>query len=287
MSMRDTMSGEAGLRPGWGIALFVAMVVALRFVQYFAFTRQLPPGALGTPGGLLLEEAIRVAIVVFATWVMARIEGRPFIAYGLDGPGKLRLFLLGSALGFITLSVLVGVLAGTGQLTLAWEPTSLSRAIGNGGLWLLAFYAVSLFEELLLRGYLQYTLARGIGFWWAALAWSAVFVWMHTSNSGETWLGLAQIGCIALFFCLSLRLTGSLWWAIGYHALWDWAESFFYGTPNSGNVFQSRLMTAVAHGDPLWSGGAAGPEGSLGAFLVLLLPGLLLVALWWRKRAAR
>jgi hypothetical protein len=32
------------LRIGWGIALFLAIAVSLRFAQYFGFTRHLPEG---------------------------------------------------------------------------------------------------------------------------------------------------------------------------------------------------------------------------------------------------
>ncbi|WP_158882786.1 type II CAAX endopeptidase family protein [Rhodanobacter sp. L36] len=269
------------LRIGWGIALFIAIVVSLRFVQYFGFTRQLPDHWLQTPQGLLIEEAIRAAIVLFATFVLARIERRAFDSYGLGGSDRLRLLLKGSLWGFAALSVVLAMQWLGGNIALSRSADDALRLIGNGALWLATFYAVAVFEELLLRGYLQTTLARGIGFWWSALVWSAVFVWMHTSNPGESLLGLAQTGWIALFFCLALRLTGSLWWVIGYHALWDWGESYFYGVPNSGQLFDGRLMTANASGNPLWSGGTGGPEASLWSLFVLVLP---IIALCWQYR---
>ncbi len=102
-----------------------------------------------------------------------------------------------------------------------------------------------------------------------------------SATINESTLGLTQTGIVALFFCLALRLTGSLWWVIGYHAAWDWGESFFYGTPDSGLLFNGRLMTAAAKGNALWSGGVGGPEASLWAFLILALP---TAALLWRYR---
>jgi len=283
-SVRRIFFNERSLRIGWGIALFIAIAVSLRFAQYFGFTRLLPHHWLLTPQGLLAEEAIRAGIVLLATFVLARIERRAFTAYGLGGERRLRLLMLGSVWGFVAISVVVALQLLGGNLSLSPSADSVLRLLGNGLLWLAAFYAVAVFEELLLRGYLQYTLARGIGFWWAALVWSAVFVWMHTGNSGETLLGLAQTGWIALFFCLALRLTGSLWWVIGYHALWDWGESYFYGMPNSGQLFDGRLMSASASGNPLWSGGSGGPEASLWSFFVLVLP---IAVLWYQYRHDR
>ncbi|MBE1162429.1 CPBP family intramembrane glutamic endopeptidase [Dyella acidiphila] len=282
--MRRFFFSGTQLRAIWGILLFLLIVVSLRFAQYFAFTRQLSPQALMGPFGMLAEEAIRAAIVIFATWVLARVEGRNWLVYGLGGSCRLKLLVSGAAMGFLTLSVLVAVLMLGGHATLVAEQLSVLQILYAGVTWLLAFLAVALFEELLLRGYLQYTLARGIGFWWAALVWSAVFTWMHMGNGGESTLGLLQTGWMALFFCLSLRVTGSLWWAIGFHALWDWAESFFYGTPNSGLRFSQRLLTETAHGDALWSGGSTGPEGSLFSLFVLVVP-LLWLLLKWRRRA--
>jgi len=211
------------------IALFMALVVGLRIAQYYAFTRHLPEGALATPLGLLSEEAIRVAIVLLATLILARLEAQSIATYGLGGAHPGRLLLEGSLWGLATIKIVTGLQCAAGNLELFIVQDSLARHLLNGLLWLLCFYAVAFFEELLLRGYLQYALARGIGFWWAALIWSAVFVWMHTTNDNESPLGLAQTGLAALFFCLALRLTGSLWWVIGYHALWDWGESYFFG----------------------------------------------------------
>jgi uncharacterized protein len=149
--------------------------------------------------------------------------------------------------------------------------------------WALMFTLVGIAEESELRGYLQYTLSRGIGFWWSALILSMVFVLLHAFLAGESALGLFQTGALGMVFCLSLWYTKSLFWAVGFHAGWDWSESYFYGTPDSGMLIQGHLFTTHPVGDPLWSGGMTGPEGSL---LCILLPILMTVGmwLWWGKR---
>lgn len=86
--------------------------------------------------------------------------------------------------------------------------------------------------------------------------------------------------------CSSLRsfwYTKSLWWAVGAHAGWDWGQSYFYGTADSGLIAQGRFLNSRPVGNTLWSGGTAGPEGS-----VLVVPLLVLIAvgmwLWWGVR---
>ena len=117
--------------------------------------------------------------------------------------------------------------------------------------------------------------AAGRGaFWQAAWVTSTFFGFYHTLNSGENWIGILAASLIGFVFCVSVFVTGSAWWAIGCHAAWDWAESYFYGTADSGMVGQGRLLSANPVGNPLWSGGTDGPEGSLlvlGAILFLLL----------------
>jgi uncharacterized protein len=126
---------------------------------------------------------------------------------------------------------------------------------------------------------------RSGGFWCAAWVTSAYFGFMHVSNPGETWIGIFAAAFIGFVFCVSVRLTGSAWWAIGCHAAWDWAETYFYGTADSGLTPQGSYLTSTPAGNPLWSGGAVGPEGSvlvLGAIL-LLLAGVLV----YGRRCAR
>ena len=116
---------------------------------------------------------------------------------------------------------------------------------------------------------------KAVGFWIAALFFSFIFGFGHKNNPGESPIGLVAAGLIGLVFAFSLWRTGSLWWAVGWHAAWDWAESFFYGTADSGGLSQHRLLATHPQGPVLQSGGLTGPEGSVYVLLVILLTALL------------
>jgi membrane protease YdiL (CAAX protease family) len=124
------------------------------------------------------------------------------------------------------------------------------------------------------------------GFWQAAWAASTLFGFIHTGNGGENWIGIFAAALIGFVFCVSVRLTGSLWWAVGCHAAWDWAETYFYGTPDSGMVATGHYLTATVTGNALWSGGADGPEGSLLVLGVVLLLLVALLLIYGRKKSA-
>jgi uncharacterized protein len=142
---------------------------------------------------------------------------------------------------------------------------------GNGAWGVYAIALLGLFPCLLL----QLKSAPSAGFWNAAWLTSTLFGAMHTGNTGENWIGIFAAAFIGFAFCVSIWVTGSAWWAIGCHAAWDWAESYFYGTADSGMVAQGHLLSTSATGNPLWSGGTDGPEGSL-----LIIPIVLLLILW-------
>jgi hypothetical protein len=278
--------GANGLRAGWGVLLFVLLYLGFLFLTGWAlrpFLREarhvtVLPLRLG-----MITEFAQFLPTILATAIMALIERRSVLAYGYQGTAKAVRFLSGLVWGFIALSALVLVLWRAHLLTFDGELLHGSAILKYAFAWGLMFLVVALFEESTLRGYLQFTLTRGIGFWWGALLLSVLFGFAHGTNHGETPVGLFTAAAVGLVFCLSLWYTGSLWWAVGCHASWDWAESYFYGTSDSGLLVRGHLFGEHPIGPRLWSGGTTGPEGSL-LTLGLLVVMSLLMWLWWGRR---
>ena len=293
-TLRKVFLGADGLRAGWGLLIFVALFAALAFGVNFTL-RQLhvphsDPHAELSPTFGILGEGSSFLLVFFVTWIMSKIERRPNSTYGLGGSRKLPRFLAGLGWGIICLSLLIGTLLKTGLLVIDRRLLFSADILRWGAVWLFTFFLVGMLEEYLVRGYVQYTLARGLaglynlifktphsaalGFWTAALMFSILFGLGHGSNPGESPIGLLSAGLAGLVFCFSLWRTGSLWWAIGFHCSWDWGQSFLYGVADSGLMAQHHLLATHPVGKPLLSGGATGPEGSiaiLGVFVVIVL----------------
>ena len=100
---------------------------------------------------------------------------------------------------------------------------------------------------------------------------SAGFGGVHLHNAGENWLGVLAAGLIGFFFCLTLRRTGNLWFAVGFHAAWDWGESFLYSVPDSGEMVTGHLLKSSFRGPTWLTGGSVGPEGSVLVFILIAL----------------
>jgi membrane protease YdiL (CAAX protease family) len=99
-----------------------------------------------------------------------------------------------------------------------------------------SFFLVGLLEESKFRGFLQFTLFHGIGFWPAAIVLSVTFSLLHLGNAGEILVGLIEVALHGIRYAAAAGYTKSLWWSLGFHAAWDWCQSFMYGTPDSGMV---------------------------------------------------
>lgn len=280
--------GEDGIRAGWGILVFV-IVLFLAGFGLSALLHFVAPHLMGgkrgegmTPTSGAIGEGVSVIMVAIATGVMALIERKSLFAYGYQGRARATRFISGLVWGFIAISALVLALWSSGFLDFDGQVLFGSLIWKNAAEWAGVFLLVAIFEESTLRGYLQFTMTRGVGFWWGAILFSFLFGFAHRGNPGESPVGLASAGLIGLVFCLSLWYTGSLWWAVGFHAAWDWGQSYFYGTLDSGLAVRGHLFSVHPVGKLLWSGGKTGPEGSL-----LIIPEIALIALfmwlWWGR----
>ncbi|HYA64685.1 MAG TPA: CPBP family intramembrane glutamic endopeptidase [Candidatus Sulfotelmatobacter sp.] len=213
-------------------------------------------------------------LLCVATFTMGKIEHRKFSAYGLPLRQALgKDFWIGSLSGFLAISgtlLAMFLLHGFRITGLALHGVAILSSLTA---WGVAFTLVGLVEEFLCRGYIQYTLASGIGFWPAAFVMSGLFAFGHSFNANENGVGVVATGLFALLFCLFLRRTGNLWIAIGFHAAWDWGQTL-YGVPDSG-MLPYHSVFASAFSGPRWlTGGIVGPEGSVLCPIALLVVAL-------------
>jgi hypothetical protein len=265
--VRTVFFAPDGLKPGWGFAFYVAMFYPLQFIA----TRWAGSFEPATPlFSMMLEELGVLLAAVLPALVLSRVERRPWRSYGLpvrQAFGKL--FWVGGAWGFAAITLLLAAMYGLRVFDLGHLALHGVRIIKFAMFWGIFFLLVGLFEDFLFRGYTQFTLTRLIGFWPAAFLLSCTFGLIHLQNGGEQWAGLLTAAAIGFFFCLTLRRTGTLWFAVGFHAAWDWGETFFYSVPDSGTIFPGHLLQSSFHGPRWLTGGIVGPEGSVLCFVVI------------------
>lgn len=274
--------GSGGLRAGWRLLIFLILTAAFQFLIIQRALRLIPgfaavvkaaqSGAPLSPYFLLVFESAGILMVCVSTIVMSRIEKRPVATYGIPLQGAFgKLFWQGCiwGLAFESLEILaIFAFGGFTVGTLALAGAALAR---YALLWAIGFVLVGIFEEFLFRGYAQFTLGSGIGFWPSAVLLSAAFGAVHLGNSGEGWVGALSVFCFGMFACFTLRRTGNLWFAIGFHAAGDYAETFIYSVPDSGQTAIGHLLNSSLHGPRWLAGGTIGPEGSVMVFVMFAI----------------
>lgn len=277
-TLRFIFFNERELRAGWRLLLYLLLAFLLTVLVNFLLAL-LSRGQGGggpvtlAPGFVFRSHGSLLLICLLPAVAMAFLEKRTLAHYGL--PIGLRHlvgknFWLGAAWGIVSLTLVLLVLRINGSFLFGKVGLNWRDALLYGALWALAMYLVGLAEEFMLRGYTQFTLTTGLsfwgsrlGFWLAAALLSLTFAGLHATNPGENPLGIANIVLIALFFCFTIYRTGTLWFAIGMHASWNWGQTFLYGVPNSGIPAQGHLLNPTIQGPWWYSGGTVGPEGSI------------------------
>jgi membrane protease YdiL (CAAX protease family) len=281
--------GEQGLRAGWCLVRFIGAYLLLNGGLILLY-RRLDPAALREtnwlPQSFIAAEALSLLAALLCVALSARLERRPWEAYGLPPRAAFGArFWEGTLWGVAPVSVLLAAIWAAG----GWSATGLAQRGGTEAryalLWALAFLVAGVNEEVLFRGYSLLTLARGMGFWPAALLLSALFGADHYfTKPMETWADGLSTGLIGLFLCYTVRLSGDIWLACGFHFAWNFAALAVFGGPNTGNdgkPITGHLLASSFHGPQWLTGGPMGPEASL---LVFPLIAGLFAACAWRFR---
>lgn len=276
--------GANGVRAGWRFAGFLVLALGLVFVLQAIV---LPPLArvlhvdertLNAPVMLLQELAFFVAVVV-ASGVAARLEGRGIDSYGL--PFRLAFrgnFWVGIAIGIVSAAVVAAGMLALHGFVIGGFALQGADWLVQPLVWALVMAFVGITEEYMFRGYLLQSLARGIGFWPAAIVTTLIFGGLHLTKGDENFVDIFNIVALGMLLCLTVRRTGSLWLAAGFHVAFDFMQFFVIGTRNGGSAPIGTLLNGTFPG-PAWvNGGPLGTEASW--FMFPVIAALYAYVLW-------
>ena len=273
------------LRPPAGLIVVARLVAAslgylavfstASLLLYFVGIMLVPETDRGTFGlvALGVAEAATIGLVLLL-WRF--VDGQPLTLLGLDPALAGRQWLRGAGvaalmMGFIVLVWYTLVDGATWDIN-----TDAVRAalVVLGGLAGFAIQGPA--EEILFRGYILENIRAQWGLGWAVAVSALGFALWHALNPAFNPVALVNLLLFGVATALyKVRVDrGQLWGVFGIHTVWNWLQQVVFGLPNSGiastpdNALFTVTPNASAAG-PIWGGGF-GPEGTLGAALVLL-----------------
>jgi CAAX protease family protein len=286
-SIASIFIGSNGLRAGWRFLLFALAIEGGVFVleeplgQILGRLFAINPRELSAPA-LLIDEFVFCLSVFLITGIFALAERRRIDSYGLpiaQAFGKF--FWKGMLAALLVVLFMAGAMILSGAMVLhglALHGSDLARL---ALLWFVANILLGLAEEYTFRGYALQSLWRGAGFWPAAVITTAIFAGDHLEKPGENAMDIGMIFFLGLVICLSVRKTGSLWWAVGWHAGFDFGQLFLIGTRNGGQTPVGRLFNVTFPGPAWLNGGELGTEASI--FMVPAAIATFVYVMWFLR----
>ena len=275
--MQRIFVGTGGIRAGWRFLAYVAILIGLSLasqalaVPWAIRVLHVPEGL--TASGLLVSEVFEGLTVLVPTAILAAFERQRIDSYGL--PVRLafgKRFWEGAAIGVLSAAAVGVAMIASGAMVIHGLALRGTAIAGEGLLWLIGMLLVGLNEEYMFRGYPLQALARGMGFWPAAILLSLLFGAAHLTKPDENAIDVTNIVLLGVLLCLTLQRTGSLWLAVGFHFTFDFMQFFVIGTRNGGAQPVGHLLDATFPG-PAWANG--GPLGTEASYFMLPVIALL------------
>lgn len=281
------------LRSGWRVVTFLLLFITGLFLMstclrlIYAVIITIAPGL--DPGRYVEDLVYRLttlSVALVAGFLCLRwLEGLPWRAIGLSlHAGWIRDLLIGSAIGVASLAFATALATAGGGLRFSFATASMFSQVGktllfSGALFLIAALA----EEALFRGYPLQTLSRARLSWLGILLTSVPFAAIHLRNpnvvQGFTFANTALAG---VWLAVAYLRTKSLWFPLGVHWAWNWAQGSLFGLPVSGiTSIASHPLSQGTDLGPAWlTGGSYGIEGGLACTITLVIS----TSFIWRTR---
>ena len=221
----------------------------------------------------MVSDAFNIAItnfILFVIVIVARkiISNDPVDNFLVFKKNKnKRLFLEGSLVGFILIHiyVIITLLFNVGSLDLNFSFSIDFLYVIS--VFILAFLAVSLFEESLFRDYLLVKFRKRFGTEKAILLSSVLFSLLHifgySSTGNLTVIGLFNAFLIGILLSVVVISTHSIMWVLGFHLFWNLTQTIFLDIEIGGIVLN------IDQG--IWAGTKFIPEAGLIVSIVIFI----------------
>lgn len=199
---------------------------------------------------------------------------------GFNTHKRLSDFMAGIVVGFLVMFVGYNILIYLKEITYLKTTVNIKEIIFS----VLLFTAVSVSEEVFLRGYILRNLMISFNKYIALLISSVAFCALHLGNPNLSTVGIFELFLAGILLGISYIYTKNLWFPIGLHLSWNLFQSFFGFNVSGLNLYSIIEFTTIENN--LLNGGDFGFEGSVLSVLSSLI---IIISVWfyYYKKEAR
>ncbi len=278
-------------RPGLGFlhGVVVLYVIAFLTAEILATQVQRVGRDLGLPhplSGLLTMAIYLTTIWGLVALVRRKVERLPWADLGLTWTrGSMMHLLSGAGIAVGMLALVVGTALSFGWMRIEHVgpsiPTTTLLAGMVDSLFLVTSVAVA--EELVFRGAVPISLAERLPLWMSVTLAGLLFGLVHVILSGFTPMVVVSAVVVTFLLMTSRLITGTLWWAVGWHLAWGWSELHLVGLSSVAQGTGAQPLLGLTLSGPRWLIGTS-PFVEAGALVIgVELLGTAALLAWGRR----
>jgi len=246
--------------------LFVPQIFGGIFLLLLGFDlSKMSEGNIDLNMMISLEYSMIFTMVIMLWLFMRFIDKQPLIEIGFQTKGRLKEFNYGLILGLLIMAFAYVFLSLIGEIVFENYTFDLQKIF----LSIILFIGVSVFEEVIFRGYMLKNLLESFNPYVALFISSIFFSLIHGSNPNVTAIGLCNIFLAGFFLGASYIFTKNLWFPIALHFSWNFFQSMF-GFKVSGLDSYSIIEFTIPENNML-NGGEFGFESSFLSIIILII----------------
>lgn len=273
------------------LAVFFFIILAVLFIPITII-------AISTYGNIDFNELLDTTLFQQAQFYVQFVSfiGAVIVMYAIFERGKglalgwkqarpTRNALVGAVWGFAIATIMFLLIWVSGGLHIV--NIALNAQVLKGMAYAIVLFGfVAVYEELLIRGYIQGIVRRRFGVLVAIIVATFSFVCLQlmVSNVVQSPITLLNLLGFGLLLSLLREVSGGLWLPIGLHVVWRFFESFVYGIDFPDYALDHTIIEMKRSGSQYISGGQAGVVGSL---IMLLVFAAGTAYVWQRYRRAK
>tara|TARA_B100001996_G_scaffold88864_1_gene65923 strand:- start:1925 stop:2773 length:849 start_codon:yes stop_codon:yes gene_type:complete len=257
--------------------LFVPQIFGGIFLLLLGFDlSKMSEGNIDLNMMISLEYSMIFTMGIMLWLFMKFIDKQPLIEIGFQTVGRLKEFNYGLILGLLIMAFAYVFLSLIGEIVFENYTFDLQKIF----LSIILFIGVSVFEEVIFRGYMLKNLLESFNPYVALFISSIFFSLIHGSNPNVTTLGLCNIFLAGFFLGASYIFTKNLWFPIALHFSWNFFQSMF-GFKVSGLDSYSIIEFTIPENNML-NGGEFGFESSFLSIIILII-GTFIIWKYFKK----